>query len=74
MTNITEHHTEQERKCDNAEICWVDLPIPRNAIGINNLLEWHCELVLLEFSRWIDGVVFYFVELRCLQLIGFFPA
>jgi len=69
MANISEHHAEEERKRDDAEICWIDFSVSRDSIGVDDFLEWHCEFVLLEFSRWFDGVVFNFVELSCLELI-----
>jgi len=69
MACITEHHTEKEWESDDTKISWIDFLIPRNAIGVHDFLEWHCELILLEFGRWVDSVVFNFVKLSCLKLI-----
>jgi len=74
MADITEHHTEEEWESDDTKVCWVDFLIPRNAIGVHDFLEWHCELILLEFSRRVDSVIFHFVELSSLELIRFFSS
>lgn len=45
MTNITEHHTKQERECDDGKKTRVDFLIRRDTIGVNDGLETFGEAI-----------------------------
>ena len=52
MPNISEHHSEQEWKNSYGKKGRVDLFVAGRAIGIDDLLEWGSEGVVLEISWW----------------------
>lgn len=52
MTNITKHHSEEERKDGNSKECWVDLLVSRDTISVDDLLEGCSELVHFKVCRW----------------------
>ena len=51
MQYIAEHDPKQEREGDNSKQSWIELLIPGNAIGVNNLLKHVGELIQLVTSR-----------------------
>lgn len=50
MSNIPEHNTEQEREDWNSIQSRVYLLIPRNTVGVDDLLERGCEGVRLNMG------------------------
>lgn len=72
MTDVTEHHAEEERKGDNREEGWVDFSISWNAIRVDDLLERQRELVVLKLGWWVQRIIVDLVELRCLHGVGAF--
>ena len=56
MHDITKHDSEKEWEGHTCKDCGINLLVTRNTIGINNLLEYACELVSLEecwlFQSW----------------------
>lgn len=51
MTNVPEHHTEEERERHDCEQPWVHFFVTRHAIRVDNLLEHSFEFIRLEV-RW----------------------
>jgi len=55
MSDISEHHTKQERKDGYSKKCWVDFLVARNTIGVDDFLEGCSEGVGLEVSGWFNA-------------------
>mmetsp|Transcript_49597 Transcript_49597/g.106178 ORF Transcript_49597/g.106178 Transcript_49597/m.106178 type:complete len:209 (-) Transcript_49597:853-1479(-) len=48
MADVAVHHTEEEREGDHGEERGVGLPIARKPVGVDEVLENRCELVLAD--------------------------
>ena len=57
MANIAEHNTEQERESHDREDCGVDFLVHRYAICVHDLLEDVCEVISLNVSWRLYGMV-----------------
>ena len=53
MSDISKHHTEQEREGHTSKNCWVDLFVSWYSVSIDDLLEHLCELILPEETGWL---------------------
>lgn len=51
MADVAEHDGEEEGKCDDREQRRVDLPVARDAVRVNDLLEGSREQIQLEVGR-----------------------
>ena len=51
MPHVPEHDSELEGEGDDREEPGVDLSVARDAVGIDDLLEWHRELIRCEVGR-----------------------
>lgn len=63
MSNITKHDTKQEWESYHCENSWVDFLVHGNTISVNDFLEDIRELVCLDVSRWLNGVVLESLEI-----------
>jgi hypothetical protein len=57
MTDITEHHPEQEGESHNREDSGVDFFVHRYTIGVDDLLEDVCEVICLDVCGRLYGMV-----------------
>jgi hypothetical protein len=57
VAHITEHHPKEERESDYCEHRWIGLQVPRNTIGIDNLLVDSSEFICFDVCRPVNSVI-----------------
>lgn len=62
MTQISEHHSEQEGESNLSENCGIDFLVHGDTIGIDDFLEGESKVIDLDIGGWLDGVVGEFLE------------
>jgi hypothetical protein len=73
MTDITEHHTEQEGESHNREDSGVDFFVHRYTIGVDDLLEDVCEVICLDVCGRLYGMVLKPFNRSCRVCPKFLP-
>ena len=64
MSQITEHDTEEEWEGNNSEDSWVYFAIVREAVSVDNVLEWLGEIIISEVGGWLNARVNQLSDLR----------
>lgn len=70
MSYVTEHNTEEKRKCDDRKVRWIYFSVSRDSIRVDDGLEWRSEFSFLEFRWWIDCEIRDAMQLRGLHIIS----